>query len=93
MWSDFTGSTTGQARNFGGHGTENTFYFESGASSSGAITIQTARNENGPWATIASTTVSAVNGIAVLQVAGPFLWMRPTVASTGTWQVEAVSFG
>lgn len=92
-WLDFTTSTVGTAVDFRGYGLENTFYVESGAASSGAVTIQTSRSSAGPWVTIASTTLSATGAVAVMQVTGPFFFIRPTVASTGTWQVEAVSFG
>lgn len=92
-WLDFTASTSGRAVDFMGFGLENTFYFDAGAASSGAVTVQTARTSTGPWTTIGSTTVSSTGGSAVLQITGPYMFVRPTVVSTGTWQVEVVSFG
>lgn len=93
VWGDFTGSSAGTAVDFRGYGLENTFYVQSGAASSGTVTIETAITAAGPWATIASTTVSATGSLAVMQVTGPFLFVRPRFASTGTWTVQAVSFG
>lgn len=92
-WTDFTASTAGTAIDFQGFGLETSFYVETGAASSGVVTIKSGRSSNGPWATIASTTVSSTGAAVVMEVTGPLLWVQPTVASTGTWKIEAVSFG
>ena len=92
-WTDFTASTAGTAVDFRGFGTETSFYVESGAISSGLVTIQSGRSASGPWATIASTTVSSTGAATIMEVTGPLLFVRPLVASTGTWQIQAVSFG
>jgi len=92
-WLDFTGSTAGTAQFFNGWGLENMFYVDSGAASSGVVTIQSGRSATGPWATIASTTIATTGATAIMEVTGPLLYVRVLVASTGTWQAEAVSFG
>ena len=86
-------SSAGTAIDFQGWGVETSFYVESGAVSSGVITIESARTAAGPWATIASTTVASTSAATVMEVTGPLLFVRPRVASTGTWTVEAVSYG
>src|SRR5690349_21836957 len=88
-WQSPWASSVGTAIDFSGYGLETTFYVESGASSSGTITIESARTSAGPFVTIASTTISSTGSGAIMEVTGPFLFVRPRVGSSGgTWVIE-----
>lgn len=94
-WQLSTTSTSGAAVNGFGQMLENSFYVSGlGGSSANAIQIQTSVTSTGPFVTIASTTLTTAGTAALMQVTGPFLWIRPLVQGVaGTVQIDWISNG
>lgn len=74
-------------------GLEFTWYLEAVGASSASIQLQSARSETGPFGNLASTNVGP-NACGIVQVTGPYLWVRPYVTSlSGSVTVEVIASG
>jgi len=85
----FTSSGGGAAVQITGTVTDAAFFCQTGPASTATVSIQSALESTGRWATEASTSLST-GAATVLRVSGPFLWLRPHNNSTGVMTVRGI---